>query len=133
MSMGIGHFAAGASVGLAVIHSLSPSVRRKVNNFGVLAIITGTWAMIPDIAKLIPSLKGLHDTEWANLFFLHKLLDVVDKQDSVWVSAGFVGLMLIIALTLVTDEFWEKHSNVTRLARLAQMERLRLIRPRPTQ
>jgi len=93
MSLGITHFSAGASftsvfillVGWNVIYPFS------------IAILGGVWAMIPDMAKLHPIFKWLHDPFWTNIFWGHWLLDKLDP-DTARVGAVFVGFLLITVM-----------------------------------
>jgi hypothetical protein len=108
MSMGIGHFAAGAGAAYFVLNLLPPKIRRKVPDYGSLAIMAGLWAMIPDLSKFSSRLNDLHDSFWSNLFFLHNLMDRLDVNDSVWISAIVVGFMIVMMLTLLANEFWRR-------------------------
>ena len=106
MSMAIGHFAAGASTSLFVLQLLPPRIRRKVRQYGFVAILAGLWAMIPDLSKFTTRLQSLHDSIWANLFFFHELMDRLDVSDGIWVSAAFVGLMIVLMITLWASDVW---------------------------
>ena len=108
MSMSIGHFAAGASATLAVLHLLPPRIRRKVGQYGFVAILAGLWAMVPDISQFTARFKSLHDSVWANLFFLHQIMDRLDINDSIWVSGSLVGLMIVLMITLWASDLWQK-------------------------
>ncbi|MDO8577909.1 MAG: hypothetical protein Q7R50_01875 [Dehalococcoidales bacterium] len=110
MSMAIGHFAAGAGAAFAVVHLLPPTVRRKLPNYGVLGILSGVWAMLPDLCNFIPLLVGFHNSRWANIFFLHYSMDfIIDPRDSILASAVLVGFMMTLMLILLADDFWERY------------------------
>lgn len=111
MSMAIGHFAAGASTAFVVFHLLPPRIRRKVGQYGFVAILAGLWAMVPDLAQFTARLKSLHDSLWANLFFLHQLMDRLDVDDSAWVSGAVVGLMIVLMLTLWASDVWQHRAE----------------------
>lgn len=110
MSMAIGHFAAGASATFVVFHLLPPCVRRKVGQYGFVAILAGLWAMVPDLAQFTARLQSLHDSIWANLFFFHELMDRLDVHDSIWVSGALVGLMIVLMVTLWASDIWQRQA-----------------------
>lgn len=110
MSLEIGHFAAGASTALLAVNLVPPQIRRKAVSYGFdpgfAAILAGLWAMFPDAAVFVGRLKAFHESAWANICFFHYTLDRLDVNNSIWVSVGLVGLMLIFMLTLWVGDFW---------------------------
>ena len=111
MSMAIGHFSAGASATFVLFHLLPPRARRKVGQYGFIAILAGLWAMVPDLSKFTARLQSLHDSIWANLFFFHQLMDMVDAHDSIWVSSALVGLMIVLMFTLWASDIWQHRAG----------------------
>ncbi len=111
MSMAIGHFAAGASTTFAVLHLLPPQIRRKVPDYGFVGILAGLWAMIPDLAQFVGRLRSFHNSAWANIFFFHHIMDVLDRNDSIWVSGALVGFMVTLMLTLLASDFWHRRAK----------------------
>jgi hypothetical protein len=109
--MEIGHFAVGASAAFLVLNVLPPQVRRKVPDYGFVGIVAGVWAMIPDLARFIPGLLAKHNSAIANIFFLHPLIDRLDTRDSIWVSGGLIGVMIVLMLTLWANDFWHRREK----------------------
>jgi len=83
--LAIGHFMIGFSIILAVIILL-----RLKTAYGFLAAFGGgIWAMVPDVYwidwfpdQYIPLARELHNSNWANLFFFHKIIDLSYLDDS---------------------------------------------------
>ena len=95
MSMAIGHFGLGAGA-TNLIFLLIRRQKVRVENEGSIGIAGGIWAMIPDVGKLIPALRLLHDGWWTDIFWLHRFQDhVIDPTDDPWISAGLFGFWLI--------------------------------------
>jgi hypothetical protein len=111
MSLGIGHFAAGAGAAFVVLNVLPPRIRRKVPDYGFLGILAGLWAIIPDLSKGVTRLQGFHDSVWANFFFFHQFLDRLDIRDSVWVSGALIGFMVLLMLILWAADFWRRRAG----------------------
>ena len=106
MSMGIGHFALGASGTRVMIQMLPLRVRLRIRIAQVfIVLLGGAWALFPDLSKhaqrlkfinvrywtrlglpnldrFINLLSAFHDARWANISFLHRALDIVDDTDS---------------------------------------------------
>ncbi len=139
MSMGIGHFAFGASGAMVIIQMLPLRVRLRIRIAQVfIVLLGGTWALFPDLSKHTQRLKfinvrywtrlGLpdldrfinllsvfHDSRWANMSFLHRTLDIVDDTDSIVTSSALVVLMLIVvSMTLVREIRERKLTNTER-------------------
>ena len=136
MSMGIGHFAFGASGTLVMIQILPLRVRLRIRIAQVfIVLVGGAWALFPDLSKhaqrlkfinvrywtrlglpnldrFINLLSAFHDSRWANISFLHRALDIVDDTDSIVISSALVVLMLfIVSMTLVREIRERKLTN----------------------
>lgn len=96
MSLAITHFALGAAVALIAAHAFG------IDQYDSLVILVGAgWAMIPDLEKFIEHdlLIALHDSLVANIFVLHRSLDVADPADEPIVA---LGALVVFALVVVT-------------------------------
>ena len=102
MSLGIGHFAVGAAGGLAVL--LVTGLHRKTTQDGAIAILSGLWAMIPDVGILLPGVGPTDHTPLANLFWFHYFLDTHAFTDSAAGSAVMVALLVVMVGWLVLTE-----------------------------
>ena len=126
MSMAIGHFAVGANSTMVMLHLLPLHVRLKMTIArGFIVILGGLWAMLPDLGQFsnlmhyfndnywtkinlfrqialpdltvfIDRMYAFHASRWANICFLHQLMDVLDKRDSVLISGALVLAMVLI-------------------------------------
>jgi len=67
--------------------------------------------MIPDLAEFVVRLQSFHNSAWANVFFFHQIMDVLDINDSAWVSGAFVGFMVTLMITLLASDFWHRRSK----------------------
>lgn len=97
MSQGIAHFALGAALGALLVAYLLPSVPYP----RTVTLLSGGWALVPDAAKLAsgsPRLAAFHDSAWADLFWLHRTLDVWDGGDSSEISALLVAALLLASV-----------------------------------
>ena len=92
MSLGIGHFAVGATGALVTL--LVTGLHRKTTQDGAIAIVSGLWAMLPDLGTVIPGIGSTDGTWMANLFWFHYYLDAHSFTDSAAGSALFVGLLV---------------------------------------
>ena len=140
MSMGIGHFALGASTTMVAFHMLPLRIRARMRIAQIfIVIVGGAWAMLPDIAqhtKLlhyindhfwtkiglfakigVPSLtrfvnriSAFHDSPWANICFLHRLMDTVDTADSLLASSALVVVMLAVVSIILVRELQEQRA-----------------------
>jgi hypothetical protein len=106
MSMGIGHFAVGASTSLFVLQMLPIKTRQKIPGHWFIVIVSGLWAMLPDISKLSHHFDAFHDSIWANVFFFHQVMDKLDKTDGNWASGVAVLFMAVLALIMWVQELW---------------------------
>lgn len=138
MSMAIGHFAVGTSATMLAYQMLPRHVRMKMRiaQFFIFAL-GGLWAMIPDLNNftgimhslndrywtkiesfrgtifsdltgVINGMEALHESNWANIFFLHSLMDTVDRNDSLLISGIFIFIMISIAGVFVVKEIIER-------------------------
>lgn len=138
MSMGIGHFAFGATGTVVLVQMLPLKIRIKMRIAQAFIILLGgAWALFPDIAKhtqrleyinanywtktglpslnrFIDILPAFHDSRWANLSFFHQFLDFVDASDSIVVSSILVVLMLVTVSVSLIREMLTKQPQKTR-------------------
>lgn len=141
MSMAIGHFAVGTSATMVAYHTLPLRIRVKmrVAQFFIFTL-GGLWAMLPDLNNftgimrylndkywtkikplqrtilsdftgIINRIEALHESKWANVFFLHRLMDIIDKKDSPLISGVFIFIMISIAAFFLIKEILEHHPN----------------------
>lgn len=141
MSMAIGHFAVGASATMVAYQMLPLRTRMKMRiaQFFIFAL-GGLWAMLPDLNKftgimrhlndnywmkikplqgtilsdftgIINRIEALHDSKWANVFFLHRLMDIIDKNDSLLISGILIFIMMSVAAFFLVKEILEHHPN----------------------
>lgn len=96
MSMAIGHFAFGVGATTGVL--MATGLDKKIKNTEPIRVAGGILAMIPDAGKLITPFDILHDGWWADIFWLHRLLDQLDYKDTAWMSAGLLALMLLMLI-----------------------------------
>ncbi|MGB9963321.1 hypothetical protein ACOZ32_14215 (plasmid) [Halobacterium sp. MBLA0001] len=108
MSMALTHFAVGGTLTAVVALYLLPPTKYA----RTLVLFGGGWGMIPDIHWVTPvyaaELKALHSSVFANVFWLHETLDVLDPMDSRVVGA------LALAVFLVTVSLSDHWSYTTR-------------------
>jgi hypothetical protein len=108
MSMAIGHYAVGASTSLAVLQMLPIKTRQKIPGHWFVVMVSGIWAMLPDLNELSHHIDAFHNSVWSNIFFFHQWMDKVDKTDSHWVGAMFILFMIVLALIMWIQELWYK-------------------------
>ena len=94
MSMAIGHFAVGFTATVAVLVVLG--LHRRVNRLGLVGILGGMWAMIPDAGELLPGNPALDHEPWVDVFWFHYFLDTHSFTD------GLAGNVLFVALMVAT-------------------------------
>lgn len=94
MAQAITHFAVGATLTTLLETFLPADVRYP----RVWAIVGGCWAMLPDTAKLVDhdAVYAFHYTRWADLFWGHRTLDRVDRDDSTRFGAVAVGAFVLV-------------------------------------
>ncbi|NEU56245.1 hypothetical protein [Halorussus sp. MSC15.2] len=102
MSLGIGHFAAGAAGALVLL--LVTGLHEKTAQDGAIAIASGIWAMIPDMGLVLPGVGRTDGTPLANLFWFHYWLDTHRFTDSTTGSAALVGVLILSVVWLVLSE-----------------------------
>jgi len=94
MSMALTHFAVGGTLTAVVALYLLPPTKYA----RTLVLFGGGWGMIPDIHWVTPvyatELKTLHSSVFANVFWLHETLDVLDPTDSRVVGALALAVFL---------------------------------------
>ena len=141
MSMAIGHFAVGTSATIVAYQMLPLHIRMKISiaQFFIFAL-GGLWAMLPDLNNftgtmhylndnywtkieplqgtilsdftvIINRIEALHESNWANIFFLHRLMDIVDKNDSPLTSGILIFIMLSVAAFFVVKEIIERRTS----------------------
>jgi hypothetical protein len=106
MSLAITHFAFGAAATMLVVTFLLP-------RFGyprASSVLGGIWAMVPDAHHVSPSfaesLRAVHDSVYANLFWGHRFFDVLDPADSNEVALLSVAFFLAAAVVAETAEYY---------------------------
>lgn len=103
MSLGIGHFAVGATVTTLALWLLWP----RMANHRSLVIFGGLWAMIPDAGKLsmfqTEEVLAFHDSAAANVFWGHRYLDILDSGDSPEVAGFCLALLALVSLLAEID------------------------------
>lgn len=102
MSMAIAHFAFGVTATTLLL--LITGLHGRVERDGIVGILGGLWAMIPDVHQVLPFGRWLHRSAFADLFWFHGLLDAFDETDSVFVAAFLLGTMVIALVALVVIE-----------------------------
>ncbi|MUV57068.1 hypothetical protein [Halogeometricum sp. CBA1124] len=106
MSLAITHFAFGAAATMLVVTFLLP-------RFGyprASSVLGGIWAMVPDAHHVSPSfaesLRAVHDSVYANLFWGHRFFDVLDPADSNEVALLSVAFFLAATVVAETAEYY---------------------------
>lgn len=94
MSMGMGHFAVGASGAIVLLASLGRYPWTTRNAAVVFA--SGIWAMLPDVDVLVPSLGPTDHTPLVDCFWFHYSLDTHVFTDSATGSAVLVSVFLFV-------------------------------------
>lgn len=76
-------------VGFSIILAIIIVLRLRTAYGFLAAFGGGIWAMIPDVYwidwfpdQYIPFMRELHGSNWANLFFFHKIIDLAYLDDS---------------------------------------------------
>ena len=141
MSMAIGHFAVGVTATTVMYHVLPFRARAKMRVAQVsIVILGGLWGMLPDVAKLadyfrhfndkywtrlailqetgfsdlsgvISHIEAFHDSRWADICFLHRVMDTVDKNDRPLVSAMLVLAMVLVVAYVFLRELTERRRH----------------------
>jgi hypothetical protein len=104
MSFAIGHFAFGATLTALLVTFLLPRIPYP----RTAVLVGGVWAMVPDAAKLAPAssrLVAFHDSPWADVFWLHGVLDRFDAADSPRLSALLVAVLLLVTVVAEHREY----------------------------
>lgn len=92
MSMAIGHFAVGFTATVTVLLVLG--LHRRVRRLGLVGILGGLWAMVPDAGELLPGSPALDHEPWVNVFWFHYFLDTHAFTDGLLGNVLFVALMV---------------------------------------
>jgi len=92
--LAITHFAVGLLVAVLFI---IPLVERFED--ATIMVASGLWALGPDINKFVSEATFLHDSLWANVFWLHPTMDAFETGFPK-VEAFVVLSMLSIAVVL---------------------------------
>lgn len=98
MSLAITHFAVGGILSTIVLLYLLPPTRYARS----LVLLGGVWGMIPDLHQISPvftaQLRAYHHSPFANIFWLHETLDVIDPGDSTILATLALGAFIVTAL-----------------------------------
>jgi hypothetical protein len=99
VSLGVTHFAVGATFTTLLVTLFVPNVTYP----RVWTLLGGGWGMIPDIGQVYPHpvAWAFHGSQWADVFWFHRTLDVVDVSDSA--SVGAVAIAAFILTTAVAE------------------------------
>lgn len=69
-----------------------------------LILLGGVWAMVPDVYWITSGytepIQAIHDTALANLFWPHRILDVLDLRDTSIGATLAVGLWISFTITV---------------------------------
>lgn len=118
MSLGVTHFAVGATLTVLVETYLVPNVPYP----RTIAILGGLWAMVPDANKVSPvfrsELSALHSSPLADVFWFHRSLDLADPGDTVAVAV--VSLVVLFVATVVSER--RSYRALRRVRELADSE-----------
>jgi hypothetical protein len=102
MSMGIGHFSVGVVGGFVLLRATR--IHRRTTREGELAILSGLWAMIPDVGLVVPGVDSTDGTPLANVCWFHYYLDTHAFSESLTGNAVLIGLMpLAVGWLLLAD------------------------------
>ena len=88
------HFAIGIAGGLLV----APHIKRWDN--ATVAILSGFWAMGPDIGVFISELQWVQSAWWANVFWFHQLLDAFETAHPNMETMAAMGFLFITVVLL---------------------------------
>ncbi|WP_178916901.1 hypothetical protein [Natronomonas gomsonensis] len=99
MSLGVTHFAVGATFTTLLVTLVVPNVTYP----RVWILVGGGWGMIPDIGQVYSHSVAwaFHGSQWADIFWFHRTLDVVDVSDSA--SVGAVAIAALIFATALAE------------------------------
>ena len=99
MSYAITHFAVGAASTAIIVAVVAPQLRYR----GTVIVLGGIWALVPDVGKLYahPAIVEFHSSRWADLFWLHRTMDVYDRGHSVWLAT--VSVLVLVIVMAVTE------------------------------
>ena len=125
MSMAITHFAVGGALTAVVALYLLPPSRYARTS----VLFGGLWAMVPDVHWVTPvfatELYGFHSSVFANVFWFHETLDVIDPTDSREVAALALGLFVF---AVVVGDHWSYTTRELAGERPASVEAVEPVR-----
>lgn len=96
MSLAITHFVFGASATMLVVTFFLPRMRFP----RTLMVLGGLWAMVPDVGKVVSAfgfVDAVHDSTWANIFWAHHFLDVIDPADTTKAAVGALAFFFVVS------------------------------------
>lgn len=106
--MAIGHFAFGfaATVALLVVLGL----HRRIRRLGLVGVLGGTWALVPDAGVLFPGNPPLDHEPWVNVFWFHYLLDTHSVTDDLTGTVLLVGIMVVAVFAVFAVDLADRLS-----------------------
>lgn len=109
--MAIGHFAFGftATVVVLVVFGLY----RRIRRLGLVGVLGGLWAMVPDVGMLLPGNPALDHAPWVNVFWFHYFLDTNAVTDSLRGDVLFLALMTgtVFAIFVLDAVVWVRRRD----------------------
>lgn len=110
MSLAIAHFAVGVGIGslITIVSGLD-----KTWYSSMIPYLFGVWAMIPDLHHVIPfnpfaeMVYYIHNSMVANLFVLHRTMDLYDVND----TKMFAAVCLLFMFTCLSSMWIRCHSR----------------------
>ena len=105
MAPAFAHFAIGGAIGLLALACISLRYPRTLDYRLSVLVLCGIWATVPDIHHAIalfdPALghqaRVIHDTPWADVFFLHYTLDRAIVRAHAIETIGIAAALLVVA------------------------------------
>lgn len=99
----LGHFAVGATLMILILEFILTDEAWKLKHDLPLILISGGWAMLPDIAWIgYPILP--HNSPLMNIFWFHQILDVLDPHDDPRYSALAYAVLCFVTVFVVLYE-----------------------------
>jgi len=94
------HFAIGIAGGLLV----APHIKRWDNT--TIAVLSGFWAMGPDVGVFINELQFLQTAWWANMFWLHPTLDAIETAHPNMETMAAMAFLFITVILLERNDYY---------------------------
>lgn len=99
---------AGIVTTLVLARTRLPRARRWA-----ITVTSGVWAVVPDLYHFVPGTRAwykplLHDSAWANLFWLHRTIDRLDPRD----RPGYSVAVFAVFLAVVLADEWRRGRSV---------------------